>query len=114
MLGTLTIHEKSGKMRRFLIFLLVRRPVLANSASARKRIRQAIQSRQHNMGLRSKARTKIKNVITAIEKGDKEQAQKLYNEMVPVVDNIARKGLYHKNKIARHKSRLIVKISAMA
>jgi small subunit ribosomal protein S20 len=34
--------------------------------------------------------------------------------MVPVVDGVARKGLYHKNKIARHKSRLNAKIKAMA
>lgn len=87
---------------------------MANSASARKRVRQAAKSRQHNMGLRSKARTAIKKVITAIEAGDKAQAQSLFQAMVPVVDNIARKGLYHKNKIARHKSRLNAKIKAMA
>jgi small subunit ribosomal protein S20 len=87
---------------------------LANSASARKRIRQAAKNRQLNMSQRSKARTKIKNVLSAIEAGDKEKAQKLYNEMIPVVDSVARKGLYHKNKIARHKSRLNAKIKAMA
>lgn len=100
-------------MRRFLKFLLLRRTVLANSASARKRIRQATKSRQHNMSLRSKARTKIKNVVSAIEAGDKNKAQNLFNEMVPVVDSVARKGLFHKNKIARHKSRLNAKIKAM-
>ena len=87
---------------------------MANSASARKRVRQAAKNRQHNMSLRSKARTSIKKVITAIESGDKKAAQSLYNEMVPVVDGVARKGLYHKNKIARHKSRLNAKIKAMA
>ncbi len=87
---------------------------MANSASARKRVRQAVKNRQHNMSLRSKARTSIKKVVTAIENGDKKAAQELYNQMVPVVDGIARKGLYHKNKIARHKSRLNAKIKAMA
>ena len=87
---------------------------MANSASARKRVRQAAKNRQHNMSLRSKARTSMKKVVNAIENGDKEQAQKLFTEMVPVVDSIARKGLYHKNKIARHKSRLNAKIKAMA
>ncbi len=87
---------------------------MANSASARKRVRQAVKNRQHNMSLRSKARTSIKKVITAIENGDKKAAQELYNQMVPVVDGVARKGLYHKNKIARHKSRLNSKIKAMA
>lgn len=65
------------------------------------------------MGLRSKARTAIKKVVNAIEAGDKKQAQELFQQMVPVVDGIARKGLYHKNKIARHKSRLNAKIKAM-
>ncbi len=87
---------------------------MANSASARKRVRQAVKNRQHNMSLRSKARTSMKKVITAIESGDKKSAQELYNEMVPVIDGVARKGLYHKNKIARHKSRLNAKIKAMA
>ena len=87
---------------------------MANSASARKRVRQAAKSRQHNMSLRSKARTSMKKVITAIEAGDKKVAQELFQEMVPVVDSVARKGLYHKNKIARHKSRLNAKIKAMA
>ncbi len=87
---------------------------MANSASARKRVRQAVKNRQHNMSLRSKARTSIKKVITAIESGDKKAAQSLYNDMVPIVDGVARKGLYHKNKIARHKSRLNAKIKAMS
>ena len=87
---------------------------MANSASARKRVRQAAKNRQHNMSLRSKARTSMKKVITAIESGDKTTAQELYRAMVPVVDGIARKGLYHKNKIARHKSRKKKKIKAMA
>ena len=87
---------------------------MANSASARKRVRQAVKNRQHNMSLRSKARTSIKKVITAIESGDKKAAQSLYNDMAPIVDGVARKGLYHKNKIARHKSRLNAKIKAMS
>lgn len=86
---------------------------MANSASARKRVRQAVKNRQLNMGMRSKARTSMKKVITAIENGDKSSAQELFKEMVPVVDGVARKGLYHKNKIARHKSRLNAKIKAM-
>ena len=102
-------------MLRFLEFLFSKgENGLANSASARKRVRQAAKNRQLNMGLRSKARTSIKKVITAIENGDKKAAQELFNEMVPVVDGVARKGLYHKNKIARHKSRLNSKIKAMA
>lgn len=66
------------------------------------------------MSLRSKARTSMKKVIAAIDSGDKATAQELYKAMIPVVDGVARKGLYHKNKIARHKSRLNAKIKAMS
>ena len=86
---------------------------MANSASARKRVRQASKRRLHNMGIRSNARTYIKNVTKAIEAGDKKQAQELYNLMIPVIDKVANKGIFHKNKIARHKSRLNNKIKAM-
>jgi len=87
---------------------------MANSAQAKKRVRQAAKRRVHNMGIRTEARTYIKNVIKAIETGDKKQAQELYNKMVPVVDRVAGKGIFHKNKIARHKSRLNNKIKAMS
>lgn len=87
---------------------------MANSASAKKRVRQAAKRRVHNMGIRTEARTYIKNVINAIEAGDKKKAQELFNKMIPVVDKVANKGIFHKNKIARHKSRLNSKIKAMA
>lgn len=86
---------------------------MANSASAKKRVRQAAKRRVHNMGIRTEARTYIKNVIKAIEAGDKKNAQEMYNKMIPVVDKVANKGIFHKNKIARHKSRLNSKIKAM-
>jgi len=87
---------------------------MANSASAKKRVRQSAKRRIHNMGIRTEARTYIKNVINAIEAGDKKNAQELYNQMVPVIDKVVNKGIFHKNKIARHKSRLSNKIKAMA
>ncbi len=87
---------------------------MANSLSAKKRVRQAAKRRQHNMSLRSKARTYIKKVVSAIDAGDKKNAQELYENMVPVIDSIAQKGLFSKNKVARHKSRLNKKIKQMA
>lgn len=87
---------------------------MANSASAKKRVRQAAKRRVHNMGIRTEARTFIKNVIKAIEAGDKKNAQELYNKMIPVIDKVANKGIFHKNKVARHKSRLSRKIKAMS
>jgi small subunit ribosomal protein S20 len=58
------------------------------------------------MGLRSKMRTHIKAVITAVEKGDKEAAAAAYKAAVPVIDTMITKGVVNKNKAARHKSRL--------
>jgi len=79
---------------------------LANSSQARKRARQAEKRRQHNSSQRSMLRTYIKKVVSAIDQGDKEKAQAAYKAAVPVIDHIARKGLIHANKAARHKSRL--------
>jgi small subunit ribosomal protein S20 len=79
---------------------------VANIKSAKKRARQAEKTRLHNMGLRSKMRTYIKNVIKAVEKGDKAAATEAYSAAVPVIDSMTNKGIINKNKAARHKSRL--------
>ena len=79
---------------------------MANTAQAKKRARQAEKNRQHNASMRSMMRTHIKKVVKALAEGRKEDAQKFYAEAVPVIDSMARKGLIHKNKAARHKSRL--------
>lgn len=86
---------------------------MANTASARKRARQAEKRRQHNVALRSRLRTYVKKVLKAIQSGDQGAAQAAYKEAVPVIDSIADKGLIHKNKAARHKSRLNARIKAM-
>lgn len=87
---------------------------MANSPQARKRARQAIKRREHNISLRSKLRTAIKHVRKAIEAGDKSEAQSVFNQTVSTVDSIADKGIIHKNKAARQKSRLSAAIKAMA
>lgn len=87
---------------------------MANSAQARKRVRQAEQHRQHNAAQRSMLRTFIKNTIKAIKAGDKTLAESNYKAAVPVIDKMARKGIIHANKAARHKSRLNTQIKTMA
>jgi small subunit ribosomal protein S20 len=87
---------------------------LANSAQAAKRARQAEKRRQHNAARRSMMRTQIKKVIKAIKDGDKEAAMTAYKAAVPAIDSTVSKGLVHKNKAARHKSRLNAHIKAMA
>ncbi len=79
---------------------------MANTAQAKKRTRQAEKHRQHNASMRSMLRTYVKRVIKAIQTGDKAKAESEYRTAVPVLDRMARKGLIHANKAARHKSRL--------
>ncbi len=87
---------------------------MANSAQARKRARQSVKQRNHNASLRSTLRTAIKNVRKAIAAGDKAAAQKIFQASMGVIDRIADKKIIHKNKAARHKSRLSAQIKAMA
>ena len=87
---------------------------MANTAGARKRARQSEVRRQHNASQRSTLRTAIKNVQKAILAGDKVAASKIYQESVSVLDRIADKKIIHKNKAARHKSRLAAKIKALS
>ena len=87
---------------------------MANSEQARKRARQAVKNRAHNASLRTALRTAGKKVLKAVEAGDKAAAQTVYRDSVKVMDRIADKGVYHKNKAARHKSRLSAKIKALA
>ncbi|NNG13292.1 MAG: 30S ribosomal protein S20 [Halobacteria archaeon] len=79
---------------------------MANSAQATKRARQAEKSRQRNAGQRSKLRTAIKKVIAAIQAGETDAAKEAYSAAMPIIDSAVGKGLIHKNKAARHKSRL--------
>ena len=86
---------------------------MANIASARKRARQAEKNRQHNMALRSRFRTSVKKVLKAVQAGDQEAAQAAFRDAVPVIDGTANKGLIHRNKAARHKSRLNARVKGM-
>jgi small subunit ribosomal protein S20 len=87
---------------------------VANSPQAKKRARQNDKARLHNASMRSMVRTYLKRVVAAIEAGDVEAAKAAYAEAVPVLDRVADKGVFHKNKAARHKSRLNAKIKALA
>ena len=87
---------------------------MANTAQARKRARQSIKQNMHNASLRSELRTAIKKVQKAVGAGDKAAAQKIFQESVSVIDRIADKKIIHKNKAARHKSRLSAQVKALA
>jgi small subunit ribosomal protein S20 len=86
---------------------------MANSNQATKRSRQAEKRRRHNMARRSMMRTLVKKVVKAIGAGDGESARAAYQAAVPKLDRLARKGLVHRNKAARHKRRLNARIRSM-
>lgn len=83
-------------------------------ASGRKRARQNIKLNAANTSLRSKYRTAVKNVEKAVLAGDKTKATELFAKAQSVLDTIADKGIFHKNKAARDKSRLSAKVKALA
>lgn len=87
---------------------------MANIASAKKRARQSEKRRINNTSRTTMLRTQIKKVVKAIEAGDKAGAAQAYSAAVPVIDKMANQGLIHKNKAARHKSRLNSRIQALA
>ncbi len=87
---------------------------MANSAQARKRARQAVRRRERNVRHRSTVRTYIKKVVAAVEAGDRDRAAAALKDAVPVIDRMVGKGILHKNKAARHKSRLAAHVRALA
>ena len=86
---------------------------MANSAQAKKRARQNAVLRLHNMAQRSAYRTAVKKVRKAIEAGDKTAAQDALQSNMSVMDSLADKNIVHKNKAARHKSRLAAAIKGL-
>ncbi|HRD85463.1 MAG TPA: 30S ribosomal protein S20 [Rubrivivax sp.] len=83
-------------------------------ASGRKRARQDVVINAQNSSLRSRFRTVVKNVNKAMAGGDKAQAVELFKSAQSVMDSVADKGIVHKNKAARLKSRLNAKLKALA
>ncbi len=86
---------------------------MANSAQAKKRANQAVKRNARNAAQRSRFRTAMKKVLNAIDAKDKSTAETAYKEAVPVIDGAVAKGLIHKNKAARHKSRLNTRIQGL-
>jgi small subunit ribosomal protein S20 len=86
---------------------------MANIKSARKRAKQAVERREHNMSLRTEVRTAIKNVKKAVAAGNKDNAAKALRESQRVIDRIVSKGVLHRNAGDRHKSRLAHALKGM-
>ena len=86
---------------------------LANIKSAKKRARQAIKRRAHNVTLRSRVRTAIRRVIKLIEAGDKDAAKAGFAAVVPEIDRMAGKRILTKNRAAHYKSQINARLRAM-
>ena len=83
-------------------------------ASGRKRARQDVKLNAANASLRSQYRSAVKGVQKAVAGGDKGKAAELFKAAQSVIDSVADKGIFHKNKAARHKRRLAAKVKALA
>lgn len=90
------------------------RALMANTKSAEKRARQALVRRTQNVTQRSKVRSAVRKVIVAIQSGNKAEATAALRAATPIIDAMARKRMIHRNKAARHKSRLARHAKALA
>ena len=87
---------------------------LANTAQARKRVRQSEKARTRNAAQKSNFRTSIKKVLKSLSDKNKDQSNANFKEAMSVMDKLVTKGLIHKNKAARQKSRLNKKIQELS
>jgi small subunit ribosomal protein S20 len=87
---------------------------MANTASARKRIRQSVKRTERNHARKSRMRTFIKKVETALAGGNKQDAVAALRAAQPEMQRASGKGIVHKNTVARKLSRLSVRVKALA
>ena len=83
---------------------------MPNHKSAEKRMRQSENRRAINRGNRTRVRTQIKKLHTAIAAGNKTTSE-LLPATISIIDKAVQKGVLHKNAAARHKSRLTARVN---
>ena len=86
---------------------------MANIKSAKKRAKQAVVRNARNGSQRSMLRTAVKKVLKALGENDASGAENAFKVAQPILDRFSSRGLIHKNKAARHKSRLTARIKAL-
>jgi small subunit ribosomal protein S20 len=87
---------------------------LANTKSAEKAARQSTVHRARNDALTSQLRSAIRKTNIALKDGKKDDAIAALDAATPVIDSMVNKGIIHRNKAARHKSRLTKQVRALA
>ena len=86
---------------------------MANIKSSKKRATQAVVRNARNAAQRSMLRTAVKKVLKAIDANDAAGAKSAFDVAQPILDRFSARGLIHRNKAARHKSRLSARITAL-
>ena len=86
---------------------------MANLKNAKKKIKQIAKKTEENVMLKSTVKNAIKNTDKAVLAGDKVAAEKYLKAAIKSLDNAKSKGLVHKNKVDREKSRLAQKVNKM-
>lgn len=87
---------------------------MANHKSAEKRVRQNAKRNQINRSNRSRLRTQIKTLRTAVSSGDGQAGAEILTSTVSLIDKAVNKGLIHRNTAARYKSRLTRRVAAIS
>lgn len=87
---------------------------MANHKSAAKKARRDAEARLRNRSNRSTLKTAVKKFLTVLSAGNKTEATALLPTTLGVVDKAVRKGVIHKNVANRTKSRLTLKVNALA
>ena len=86
---------------------------MANIKSAKKRAKQTVVRNARNASHRSMLRTAVKKVLKALDANDADGARAAFDVAQPILDRYSARGLIHRNKAARHKSRLSARINAL-
>lgn len=81
-------------------------------ASAVKAHRQTIKRQAHNRALRSRLRTALRAIRSAIDSGDTAAAKSALSETVSLIDKMSGKGIIHDNAAGRYKSRITKRLAA--
>ncbi len=87
---------------------------MANTKSAEKAARQAVVHRARNDAATSRLRSAIRKATQAVKTGKHAEAAAALNDATPIIDSMVNKGIIHRNKAARHKSRLTKQVAALA
>jgi small subunit ribosomal protein S20 len=87
---------------------------MADHKSAAKKARRDAEARLRNRSNRSTLKSALKKFMAVVEAGSKTEAASQLPGIMGVVDKAAKKGILHKNAADRHKSRLTMKVNALA